>query len=171
MLEPLESEPLVRTKYVRVDHEVWPGIGERDVVRVYDAAAVLPVTPDGQVLLVRQFRPAARREILEIPAGLLDEPGEGPEACVARELFEETGFRHTSMTKLCEILPSPGSWSERVHLYLADTESQAAGDAESGIEVVRRPFDELVAEARSGELEDAKTALAVLLADARQGAG
>ena len=140
-------------------------------MHVFDAAAVLPVTPDGEVLLVRQFRPAVRKEILEIPAGLLDEPGETPEGCVARELVEETGFRYASMTKLGEVVPSPSSWSERVHLFLAETEPHPVGDPESGIELVRRPFPDVVAEARAGGLEDAKTALAVLLAAARQGAG
>jgi 8-oxo-dGTP pyrophosphatase MutT (NUDIX family) len=171
VLEPLRSTSLLRTRYVSVDHETWPAIGERDVVRVFDAAAVLPLTPDHDVLLIRQFRPAVRKDVVEIPAGLLDEPGETPDECVARELFEETGFRHSSLTKLCEIHPSPGSWTERVHLFLAETDAAATGEPERGIELVRTPYVEAVAQARAGRIEDAKTALALLLADARHDRG
>lgn len=154
-----------------MDHEIWPAIGERDVVRVFDAAAVLPLTPDDDVLLIRQFRPAVRKDVVEIPAGLLDEPGETPDGCAARELFEETGFRPTSVTKLCEIHPSPGSLTERVHLFLAETDAAATREPERGIQVVRTPFPQAVAEARAGRIEDAKTALALLLADARRDRG
>jgi len=115
--------------------------------------------------------PAARRPILEIPAGLLDVAGEEPIDCAARELFEETGYRHTSIDLLARILPSPGFSTERIHVHFATTTVRPEGDPEEGIELVRRSFDEVVAEARGGRLEDAKTALALLLADARRGAG
>jgi len=172
MPEPKHSKLLFQGRHLRVDEEEWPQLKNPwEVVRRVDAVAALPVTPEGEVLLVRQFRAGARREILEIPAGLLDVPGEEPEACMARELLEETGFRHTSLTSLGGIYPSPGSWTESVHLFLARTRSEPEGEPEDGIELVRRPFDEMVAEARAGQVEDAKTALALLLADARTPSG
>jgi ADP-ribose pyrophosphatase len=171
MREPEHSELLFQGRYVRVFEETWPEIGRWEVIRRVDAAAVLPITPEGDVLLVRQFRAAARKEIVEIPAGLLDVPGEEPEACVARELLEETGFRHTSLIALGGTYPSPGSWTEFVHLFLARTAATPDQEPEEGIELVRLPFAEMVAEARAGRFEDAKTALALLLAAARMPPG
>ncbi len=171
MREPERSELLFEGRYIRVVEETWPEIGRWEVIRRVDAAAALPVTPEGDVLLVRQFRAAARKEILEIPAGLLDVPGEEPEACVARELLEETGFQPTSLISLGGIYPSPGSWTEYVHLFLARTAGAPEREPEEGIVVVRRPFAEMVAEARAGQVEDAKTALALLLAAARMPPG
>ena len=171
MTEPARSEPLFLGAWVRVDEEEWPGIGKWEVFRPKDAAAVLALTPEHDVLLVRQFRAGARRAIAEIPAGLLDVEGEDPQRCAARELFEETGYRPASLEHLAEIYTSPGSSSERVHLYLARTDGQPAASPEDGIEVIRRPLSEMVAEARAGGVPDAKTALALLLADARTAAG
>ena len=169
---PSGSRPVFRGRWVHVDEEEWPQLANPwEVVRRVDAAAALPVTPEGDVLLVRQFRAAARKEVLEIPAGLLDVPGEEPEACVARELLEETGFRQTSLTSLGGIYPSPGSWSEYVHLFLARTDPEPEGEPEEGVQLLRRPFDEMVSEARAGRIEDAKTALALLLAAARMPSG
>ena len=171
MPEPAASTSLFRGAWVRVDREEWPGIDPREVVRVHDAAAVLPVTPSGDVLLVRQFRPAARRAVLEIPAGLLDVEGEEPAECAARELYEETGHRAASIDRLAGIFPSPGSWTEFVHIFVARAGAEPEGAPEDGIEVIRRPLSEMVAEARAGRIDDAKTALALLLADARTGPG
>lgn len=172
MAEPEHSELLFRGRYVRVDEEEWPQLADPwEVVRRADAVAALPVTPGGDVLLVRQFRAAARKELVEIPAGLLDEPGESPEACVARELLEETGYRHRSLTSLGGIYPSPGSWTEHVHLFLAHMAQAPDHGPEEGIELVRRPLAEMVAKARAGQVEDAKTALALLLADGGTAAG
>ena len=171
MGEPTRSTLLFRGRWVRVDEEEWPGIGTWEVFRPEDAAAVLPVTPDGDVVLVRQFRAGARRPIEEIPAGLLDVEGEDPATCAARELFEETGFRPASLEPLGAIHTSPGSSSELVHLFWARTGAGPEREPEEGIEVVRRPFADAVAEARAGRIDDAKTALALLLADARMAAG
>jgi ADP-ribose pyrophosphatase len=169
--EPVRSATLFRGRWIRVDEEEWPGIGIWEVVRPKDAAAVLPLTPADDVLLVRQFRAGARRAIEEIPAGLLDVEGEDPASCAARELLEETGFRHASLEPLAVVYTSPGSSSELVHLFVARTGPGPEGDPEDGIEIVRRPFADAVAEARDGRIDDAKTALALLLADARRAAG
>jgi 8-oxo-dGTP pyrophosphatase MutT (NUDIX family) len=166
MNEPAGSRPLFEGRWVRVDEEDWPGVGAWEVVRTPDAAAVLPITPAGEALLVRQFRPPVRHAILEIPAGLLDVEGEDAETCAARELYEETGFRPASLEFLTGFHPSAGHSAEFVHLFLATTRAEAEAEPEEGIELIRRPLAELVAEARTGRIEDAKTALALLLADA-----
>lgn len=167
MLEPAGSRALFEGRWVRVDEEVWPGIGAWEVVRTPEAAGVLPITPEGDALLVRQFRPPVRHVVTEIPAGLLDVEGEDARTCAARELFEETGFRHSSLEFLTGFHPSAGHSAEFVHLFLARTRAEPEGDPEEGIELVRVPFADIVAEARAGRIEDVKTALALLLTDAR----
>lgn len=171
MPEPVGSRTLFEGRWVRVDEEDWPGLGAWEVVRTPDAAGVLPITPEGDVLLVRQFRPAVRHVVTEIPAGLLDVVGEDAQSCAARELYEETGFRHTSLEFLAGYHASAGHSAEFVHLFLARTRSEPESEPEEGIELVRVPFAEIVEEARGGRLEDAKTALAVLLTDARMTPG
>jgi 8-oxo-dGTP pyrophosphatase MutT (NUDIX family) len=171
MPEPAGSRPLFEGRWVRVDEEDWPGVGAWEVVRTPDAAGVLPITPEGEALLVRQFRPPVRHVVTEIPAGLLDVEGEDAQACAARELYEETGFRHASLEFLAGFHPSAGHSAEFVHLFLAQTLPEPEGEPEDGIELTRVPFSELVAEALAGRLEDVKTALAVLLADARMTRG
>jgi ADP-ribose pyrophosphatase len=171
MSEPAGSRALFEGRWVRVDEEEWPGIGAWEVVRTSDAAAVLPITPEGEALLVRQFRPPVRHIVTEIPAGLLDVEGEDPKSCAARELFEETGFRHASLEFLTGFHPSAGHTAEFVHVFLARTRPEPEGEPEEGIELVRTPFEEMLAEARGGRVEDVKTALAVLLAAARVTSG
>ncbi len=169
MLQPTGSRPVFRGRWVQVDEEDWPdlGSGTYEVVRTRDAACVLPITPGADVLLVRQFRPAVRQMLVEVPAGLLDVGGEDAATCVARELFEETGYRHTSLESLGGVHTAVGFGTEFVHIFLARTANEPEGSPEEGIELVRRPFREMVKRARAGRIEDAKTALALLLADAR----
>ena len=80
---------------------------EREVVRHPGAAVLLPVTGDGRVILIRQFRYAAGETLLEVPAGTID-PGETPEQTAVRELVEETGYHAGKLEKLAEFFPSPG---------------------------------------------------------------
>ncbi len=104
------------------------------------AAAVLPLLPSDDVLLVRQFRPAVRQTLTEIPAGLLDVEGEDALTCAARELFEETGYRHRRIEFLGGYYASAGFTDEYVHLFWARTEAEPEGELEDGIEVIRMPF-------------------------------
>jgi ADP-ribose pyrophosphatase len=167
MPEPLESNVAFEGEWVRVDVESWPGFPRYELVHVHDAAAVLPVTPEGDVLLVRQFRPPIREILTEIPAGKLDVEGEDALTCAARELFEETGFRHATIEFLGGFYSSAGWSDEYVHLFLARTVGEPQGEPEAGIELVREPFERAVAAARGGKVRDAKTAMALLLAGRR----
>jgi ADP-ribose diphosphatase len=165
---PESSEPAYRGVILSVVRERWAGLEHPyDVVRHPGAAAVLPVTPEGEVLLVRQFRPAVRQTLVEVPAGLLDVAGEDALSCAARELFEETGYRHASIEFLGGIFTSAGFCDEYVHLFWARTEAEPASDPEEGVELVRKPFAEMAAAAKAGRVRDAKTCVALLLGEAR----
>jgi ADP-ribose diphosphatase len=166
-MEPRTSRSGFDGRFLTVDIEDWPGQEPHEVVHKLDASAVLPITPEGEVVLVRQFRPAIRQVITEIPAGLLDVEGEDAIACATRELFEETGFRLTAIEFLAGCYASAGFTDEYVHVFWCETASEPEGDPEGGIEVLRRPLAEMVSSARNGKVRDAKTALALLLADGR----
>lgn len=165
-MEPQSVHEVFRGKIIRLDVESWPS-GEYETVHHLGAAAVLPITPAGDVLLVRQFRPAIRQSLTEIPAGLLDRADEDPLTCAARELFEETGYRHTSIEFLGGYYASAGFTDEYVHLFLARTEPEPSAGPEEGIELVREPFHRMVRAAQAGRVRDVKTALALLLAAGR----
>ena len=160
--EPMSAETVYDGSIFTLVHEHWPN-GEYDVVRHRGAAAVVPVTPHGDVLLVRQLRPAIRQELVEIPAGLLDAVGEDALACAGRELFEETGYRHESMEFIGGIYTSAGYSDEYIHLFWARTFAEPEAMPEEGIQLVRKPFAEMAAAARAGRVRDAKTALALVL--------
>ena len=140
------------------------------------AAAVVPLLPDGRVVLVRQFRYPPRREFLEVPAGKLDHDGEAPAELAKRELQEEAGYAAGRLTPLGKTYPCIGYANEVIHLFLAEdlTESSLEAEDDEFVEPVALPFDEVVAMAERGELLDAKTEVAVLRARAelaRRGAG
>ena len=133
-----------------------------DIVRHPGASAVVPFESESDVLLLRQYRHAAGGTIWEVPAGKLD--GETPELCAARELEEEAGRRAGRLVALATIWTTPGFTDERIHLFAAfDLESVPhRREADEVIEVVRMSLDEALALVWSGELADAKSALALL---------
>jgi ADP-ribose pyrophosphatase len=165
-LEPESSREVFRGKLIRVQVERWPA-GEREIVRHPGACAVVAITPRDEVLLVRQFREAVGRDLLEIPAGIYDVDGEGGADCAARELLEETGHRAMHLEPLSSIYTSPGFADERIDLYLASAE-EADGAAEDGLEIVRLSFDQAVAAAGDGRIQDAKSVCGLLVARARR---
>ena len=134
-----------------------------DIVHHPGAAAVVPFTGDGEVALIRQYRHAAGGTILEVPAGKLD-AGEPPEECAARELAEEAGFRAGRLVALGSIWTTPGFTDEVIHLFAAFDLVRVASRPEDDevIEVVRVPLDRALDLVWSGELRDAKSALALI---------
>ena len=160
MVEFESSRRVFDGKLIKVDVEQWPS-GEREVVKHPGACAVVAITPEGEVLLVRQFREAIRQELLEIPAGIVEE-GETAEECAARELLEETGYRATKMEHLGTIYTSPGFTNEKIELYRANAEP--ARDAnEDGVEVVAMPLARALESISRREFKDAKTVSGLLL--------
>ncbi len=167
-MEPAAVHPASRGSFLRVDLETWSGLdAPQEIVRHPGAAGVLPVTPDGEVLLVRQFRPAIRDSITEIPAGVLDGEGEDPLTCAARELFEETGYRHQGIEFLGGFYPSAGFSGEYVHLFVARAAPLPEAEPERGITLMRRSLEAMTVAAGAGRVRDAKTALALLLVAGR----
>ena len=138
---------------------------ELDLLRHPGAAAVVPFLDPETVLLIRQYRFATGGYLLEIPAGKLD-PGETPEVCAVRELEEETGYRAGRLEALTSIWTSPGFTDEVIHLFAAydlePTSQQLQPD--EIIELVPTPLAEALERVRRGELRDAKSAIALLLA-------
>jgi ADP-ribose pyrophosphatase len=140
---------------------------ELEVVRHRGAAAVVAVDDAGCVVLIRQFRHAAGGYIWEVPAGVLDRPGETPEECAARELLEETGLRAGRLTPLTTIFTTPGFTDERIHLVLAQDlrqEQATPGHDEVIAEVARTPLREALAMIRRGDIVDSKTICGLYLA-------
>jgi ADP-ribose pyrophosphatase len=167
MPEPTAASQAWAGHWLSVWLEDWPGLRAYETVRKHDAVGVVPLTPSGDVLLVRQFRPALRRDLTEIPAGLLDVRGEGAEACAARELREETGFGHRTLEPLGGVHLSPGFTAEYIHLFLARTEAVPESEPEPGIEVIPTSRERALAAVREGSITSASTALALLLAAER----
>ncbi len=133
-----------------------------EMIRHPGAAAVVPILPDGTVLLVRQYRWATGGTLLEVPAGQLD-PGEPPEACALREVEEETGYRAGRLETLGWIWTTPGFTDEKIWLYAArDLEPgrQRLGEHEV-LEVERIPLARAVEMAKSGEIVDGKSVAAL----------
>ncbi len=167
-MEPESSELVFEGAIFTVLRQRWPGADHPyDVVRHPGASGVLPLTGDGDVLLVRQHRPAIGGDLTEIPAGILDHEGEDALSCAARELVEETGYAHEWIEFLGGVYTTAGFSDEYVHIFWARIRSEPSGAPEDGIELVRKPFDEMVAAARAGRVRDAKTALALLMAEGR----
>lgn len=135
----------------------------RELVRHPGAVAIVPLDDADNVLLVRQYRIAADRVLLEIPAGTLN-PAETPLACAERELQEETGYRAAQIEPLGGIFVAPGYTTEYIHLYVATglTESRLPGDEDEFIEVERVPLTECLARIERGEMIDAKSITALL---------
>ena len=121
---------------------------------------------DDHVCLIRNFRLAVCRWLVEIPAGTL-EPGEPPLDTAARELIEETGYRAAQLMPLCELLFSPGILHERMHLFLATQLTPGETRLEVGEQIERLivPWEEALEMIRRGEIEDAKTVAALLFCD------
>jgi ADP-ribose pyrophosphatase len=161
---PLERDVVFRGRLLTVAVERWPA-GRREVVHHPGACAVVAITPEGDVVLVRQLREAVGERLIEIPAGIFDVAGEDPAGCAARELVEEAGYRPVALEPLGGLYTSPGFSDERIELFVARVEPAEGG--EDGVEVVTMPFAAAVAAAEDGRLVDAKSVAALLLARAR----
>jgi ADP-ribose pyrophosphatase len=143
---------------------------QREVVHHPGSAVIVPIFDDGTIALVRQYRHPAVRYLLEVPAGTLRR-GEVPEEGAARELEEELGLVSGRLERLSEFFVSPGFCEEKMWVFLATelTETKQQLEDDEIIEVVRIPFSQALSMITTGEIEDAKTIIGVMLAAPRVG--
>ena len=135
-----------------------------DYVNHHGGAAVVPVTKEGKILMVRQWRNSLDRFTLEIPAGALDDAQESGIACVARELEEETGYRSEHIEWLVSINSWPAFTNEEVQIFVATDliPSKQKFDEEESIEVEEYTIEELKELIFQGEIKDSKTVAGLL---------
>ena len=160
-MKPDESRTVYDGKLVDVVVERW-GEHEREIVEHPGAVAVVAVDREQKVVLVRQLREPARKELLEIPAGTVD-AGEESLETAQRELAEETGLRGGQWRHAASFWTTPGFCSELMHVFFAEgvEEGDRRPEDDEEIELMRVPVAEIAD--RLGDLEDAKTLAGLLL--------
>lgn len=150
----------LRLDQVRLDNHQ---IVVREIVEHRGAVAIVALDEQNRVLMVRQYRSGAGREMLEIPAGTLED-GEDPLLCANRELAEETGYHAAQWKFLGMFYTSPGFCTEKMNLYLARqlTQGTAHPEADELIHAELVPLDRLLTQITRSEIVDAKTIIGLL---------
>jgi ADP-ribose pyrophosphatase len=168
-MKPDAARTVYDGKLIDVTLERW-GEHEREIVEHPGAVAIVGIDREGMLTLVRQRREAVRTELLELPAGTLEQ-GEEPLACARRELEEETGLAGGTWREVTAFYTTPGFCRERMHLFFAEDldRGEASPESDEDLEVVRWAKDEI--SARVAEIQDAKTLAGLLLYLHRNEAG
>src|SRR5712675_494883 len=150
---------------VRRDEVLEPGgvRALREVITHPGSVVVLPVLPDGRILLIQQYRHAARQYLWELVAGRID-PGETPKQAAARELIEETGYRAKRLRVFLDVFPTPGFLEERMYILLAERLTAGEAQPEEDEKITAKAFRraELEEMIRKNALRDAKTIAGLL---------
>ncbi len=135
----------------------------REVITHPGSVVVLPVLPDGRILLIQQYRHATRQYLWELVAGRMD-PGETPKAAAARELIEETGYRAKRFRVFLDVFPTPGFLEERMFILLAEGLTAGEAQPEEDEKIVSRAYNrkELEEMIGGGKLRDAKSIAGIL---------
>ena len=135
----------------------------REVITHPGSVVVLPVLPDGKILLIQQYRHATRQYLWELVAGRMD-PGETPKAAAARELIEETGYRAKRLRVFLDVFPTPGFLEERMFLLLAEGLTAGEAEPEEDEKIISHAYErtELEKMMRGGKLRDAKSIAGIL---------
>lgn len=161
----ISKESIYKGKIIEVEkHKVSLPNNEtayREVVKHNGAVAICALTPDQQVILVKQYRKALEQELLEIPAGKL-EPGEDRESAAMRELEEETGYKAKKLTLIGEVYGTPGFSNEKISVYFADdlVEGEVNLDEDEFVEKVLYSLEDVKKAIEARTIEDAKTFIA-----------
>ena len=152
---------------LRVDTVAMPDerTATREIVDHSGGVCVVPITDNGEVVMVRQFRKAVESAVLEIPAGKLNS-GENHRECGIRELEEETGYKSNNVVYLGHIFPSPGFLNEIIHIYLATElhKGEANLDQDEYLDVEKIPLERVVEMIMNNEINDSKTVVGILTA-------
>lgn len=150
---------------VRRDEVLEPGglRTRREVITHPGSVVVLPVLPDGKIVLIRQYRHATRQYLWELVAGRMD-PGESPHRAAARELMEETGYRAKRFKVFLDVFPTPGFLEERMYILLAEGVTPGEAHPEEDEKIVSRSYsvNELKKMIHHGKLRDAKSIAGIL---------
>jgi ADP-ribose pyrophosphatase len=137
---------------------------KREIVKHPGAVAILPITKDGKIVMVEQYRKPLERTLVEIPAGKL-EPGENPDDTAHRELEEETGYVCENMTHILSFYTSPGFADEIIHFYIAEglrkKENAKAADEDEFVELMEITLEEAEQFIKENKIADAKTIYAI----------
>ena len=155
-----------------VDRDLVLPNGRRTTFNIVEhpgAVAIVPVHSNGDVVLLRQFRPTIGAEIYEIPAGTI-ERGEAPLATAKREIIEETGFKASRWSKIAEFYTAPGFCTELMHVYVARGLSPASadGDADEVLRPVRMSIKAALKLIRAKKIRDAKSIAGLLIYHGRR---
>lgn len=167
----MSSEVLYEGKIIslRVEEVELPdgNLAKRELIKHPGAVALIPITAEGKIVLVKQYRKALNRILIEIPAGRI-EVNEEPRLTAIRELEEETGFGAEEVRYLQSFATSPGFADEVIHLYVAEglykIDNPADGDEDEFISLLEVTIEEAEQLVMTGEIFDAKTAFAILFA-------
>lgn len=143
---------------------------KREIIAHHGSAVIVPVFEDETIALVKQYRHAAGKYLLEIPAGSI-EKDENPETGARRELEEEIGVTAENIEKLTEFYVSPGFLTEKMHVFLATdlTETKQNLEKDELIEIEKLTFEQAFRKIANGEIEDAKTIVGLILAGTKLG--
>jgi ADP-ribose pyrophosphatase len=135
----------------------------REVITHPGSVVVLPVLPDGRILLIQQYRHAARQYLWELVAGRID-TGESPREAAARELIEETGYRAKSLRVFLYMFPTPGFLEEKMYILLAKGLTAGEAEPEEDEKIISRAYNRKKLEEmiRTGKLHDAKSVAGIL---------
>jgi ADP-ribose pyrophosphatase len=135
----------------------------REVITHPGSVVVLPVLPDGKIVMIRQYRHATKQFLWELVAGRIDH-GEAPRAAAQRELIEETGYRARKFTIFLDVFPAPGFLEERMYILLAEGVTAGKAQPEEDEKITSRAYsvEELKTMIRKGQLRDAKSVAGIL---------
>ncbi len=140
--------------------------GIREIIRHPGAVCVLPITDNGDIIFVNQFRYALNKVTLEVPAGKL-EKGEDPKEAALRELSEETGLSAKNIIPMGELYTTPALIDEVIHMYIATdlTEGEQHPDEDEFVNTLKIPLSKAVDMVMNGEIKDSKTQTIILKAE------
>lgn len=163
----LESQRIYEGAIINLRRDkvtVQNGTSYREIVEHNGGAVLAALTAEGKLVMVRQFRKPAERVMLEVPAGKID-VGETPMQAAVRELKEETGYTAGNVKHLLSFYPSVGYSQEQLHLYLCTdlTAGETCFDENEAIDIEEMEVELLFNMVQSGQIQDAKTVIAILM--------
>ena len=166
----MKSEKIYEGKIVnlRIDTVELPDkkYSKREIVEHPGSVGIIPITDDGHMVLVKQFRKPVEKDLFEIPAGKI-EINEEPKETALRELVEETGYTSDKMEYLFEFYTSPGFSNEKLYLFIATelSKGEASPENDEYIETVKIKIENLVDMVNRGEINDSKTIIGIFYAE------